>query len=224
MSRDSRPRRGVNWLVVWIGIGLLVAAGLIVGVNLMPVAQPDSLGGSRNAPSPTRSASPVGPASPIGPAAPTQGVTLGGLTIRVPAGYQVVEQPNECSAPPPFDGSSTGYVVVTGFDWGAVSSCPMIPAQPGSTPTPTPPAPPVHLMVMRYRDPVSGYDAIPDITKAGARVATTRAAGQEVDEERETDAQGGGTLIVFTRDKVVVELVGTQPSDPLVARLLSSAS
>ncbi|GAA4161512.1 hypothetical protein GCM10022286_19220 [Gryllotalpicola daejeonensis] len=28
--------RGVNWLVVWMIIGLLVAAALIVGVNVVP--------------------------------------------------------------------------------------------------------------------------------------------------------------------------------------------
>jgi hypothetical protein len=33
---SSAPRGGVNWLLVWIVIGLVVCAALIVGVSLVP--------------------------------------------------------------------------------------------------------------------------------------------------------------------------------------------
>lgn len=199
-------RRGVNWLLVWIGIALLVGAGLVVGVSLDPGAHADA-----------RSVA----AQPDGP---LRDIRIAGLDVRVPADFQVTKQQTNCGPRPVFDGHSQGVVVVDGFPWGSVSSCPEVPAQPSASPVPEwPPSDLPTLEIARY-DPNQGVRALSDPTKSGRSAGTRRAADQVVEVRTDTGFSVRDTLLIFTRDRVVVDVGDSSPGDPLVTSLLSSAT
>jgi hypothetical protein len=196
---DAR-RRGVNWLLVWIGVALLVGAGLIVGVSLVPGANVESRGADT---------------APAGFAGPLQDVRVGGLDLRVPADFQIAAS-EPCASSTFYDGSSPGVVWVDKFDWGAAFACPMRPSGQETTPTPTGV---VWVSVAPYgaRSVHQGDDP----TKAGKIVARRHAADQTVDVE--ALGRGPGVLLVFTADHVVVGITPAHPADRLIDEVLGGS-